>query len=60
MKARVFTAALCIAYLSVTTVFAQESETEQSNSDAQKKAPGILSSRFEADHRALDNYFAIT
>ena len=47
MKARVFTAALCIAYLSVTTVFAQESETEQSNSDAQKKAPGILSSRFE-------------
>ncbi len=67
MKARLFTAALCVAYLSATTVFAQESEVngqeikqKQSNSDAQKKAPGILSSRFEADHRALDNYFAIT
>lgn len=53
LPALLLTAVLCKG------AYAQE-EADKSSTDAQKDAPSMLSSRFEADHRALDNYFAIT
>ena len=42
------------------TAEAQANEQEVSATEAQKRAPSILSSRFEADRIALDNLFSIT
>lgn len=54
--------------LGATPLLAQESSTDDTQGDgqevsateAQKRAPSILSSRFEADRIALDNLFSIT